>query len=122
MASLLFILCIPVALLTSNIRFMANEPRVYRYAIDEFGAVQTTGISRDQLLAAGGQIRDYFNNNQETLNIRVQNRGEEVPLFSQKERDHMKDVKDRFRLMSRAQEFTILFAISYIAVVVLWAR
>ena len=49
----LFILSIPVALFTTNIRFVANEPRVYRYAIDEYGAVGTTGIGRDELLKAG---------------------------------------------------------------------
>ena len=52
-ATLLFILSIPVALVTANIRFMANEPRVYQYAIDEFDAVATTGIERDELIRAG---------------------------------------------------------------------
>ncbi len=31
---------------------MANEARVYRYAIDEYDAVAKTGIARDELIRA----------------------------------------------------------------------
>ena len=118
----LFILAIPIALVTTNIRFMANEPRVYRYAIDEFNAPATTGIARDELIRAGGEIRDYFNNNQETLSIEIVQDGRETSLFSVKETLHMKDVKDRFRLVSRAHEFTVMYVLTYIVLVVLWSR
>jgi integral membrane protein (TIGR01906 family) len=121
-AALLFILSIPVALITTNIRFIANEPRVYRYAIDDYNAVQTTGIDRDELIRAGGEIRAYFNNNQETLQIRVEQNGRQVSLFNERETAHMADVKDRFRTMNRVQEFSILYGAVYVAVVVLWAR
>lgn len=121
-ATILFIISIPVALVTTNIRFMANEPRVYRYAIDEFDAVETTGISREELLRAGAEIRAYFNNDQETLLIEVQEDGREVSLFNPRETLHMQDVKDRFQLANRAQEFSVLYALSYVVMVVLWAR
>jgi integral membrane protein (TIGR01906 family) len=121
-ATLLFVLCIPVALVTTNIRFMANEPRVYRYAIDEFDAVQTTGIPRDDLIRAGAEIRAYFNNDQETLIIEVTEEGREASLFNARETVHMQDVKDRFQLANRAQEFSLMYVLTFIVVVVLWAR
>jgi integral membrane protein (TIGR01906 family) len=121
-ATLLFILCIPVALVTTNIRFMANEPRVYRYAIDEFDAVQTTGIARDELIRAGAEIRAYFNDDQDTLLIEVDEDGRETSLFNARETVHMQDVKDRFQLANRVQEFSLMYALAYIVVVVLWAR
>lgn len=121
-ATLLFIVCIPVALITTNIRFMANEPRVYRYAIDDFNAVPVTGIDRQELLRAGAEIRAYFNNSQDTLQIEVQEDGREASLFNARETVHMKDVKDRFQLASRAQEFSLMYVLTYIVVVVLWAR
>lgn len=121
-ATLLFILCIPVALITTNIRFMANEPRVYRYAIDEFDAVATTGIPRADLIRAGAEIRDYFNNDQNTLLIEVTEDGREASLFNARETVHMQDVKDRFQLANRVQEFSTMYALLYIVVVVLWAR
>ena len=121
-ATFLFILSIPVALVTTNIRFVANEPRVYRYAIDQHNAVATTGIDREQLIRAGAEIREYFNNDAKTLNIQVQQGGRQVSLFNPRETAHMEDVKDRFKAVNRAQEFSIIYALTYIAVVVLWAR
>jgi integral membrane protein (TIGR01906 family) len=121
-ATLLFILCIPVALVTTNIRFMANEPRVYRYAIDEFDAVATTGIARHDLIRAGAEIRAYFSNNQDSLLIEVTEDGREASLFNARETVHMQDVKDRFQLANRAQEFSVMYVLTFIVVVVLWAR
>jgi integral membrane protein (TIGR01906 family) len=121
-AAILFILSVPVALVTTNIRFMANEPRVYRYAIDEFNAVATTGIARDELIRAGAEIRAYFNNSAQTLSIEVQEDGQEASLFNARETAHMKDVKNRFRWVARAHEFSLMYVLAYIVFVVLWAR
>ncbi len=122
LAAIVFVISIPVALVTSNIRFLANEPHVYRYAIDEFDAPATTGIDRDELLRASSEIRAYFNNNQDTLSIEVQDGNREVSLFNARETAHMSDVKSRFQVMNKAQEFSVVYALGYIAVVVLWAR
>ena len=122
LAIIVFIISVPVALVTSNIRFVANEDRVYRYAIDEYDAVATTGIERDELLRASAEIREYFKNDQETLSITVREDGQAVSLFNERETVHMEDVKSRFVAMNKAQEFSVIYALGYIAVVVLWAR
>jgi integral membrane protein (TIGR01906 family) len=101
---------------------MANEPRVYRYAIDNFNAVPVSGISREDLLRAGAEIRAYFNNSEDTLSIEVVQDGAEASLFNPRETAHMKDVKDRFRWVARANEFSLMYVLTYIVVVVLWAR
>jgi integral membrane protein (TIGR01906 family) len=122
LAAALFILALPVALLTTNIRYVANEGRVYRYSIDQFGAVQATGVDREELLRASAELRRYFNNDIERVDIRVEQQGREILLFNQRETDHLVDVKDRFQLMNRVQEFSLVYILAYIAVVVLWAR
>jgi integral membrane protein (TIGR01906 family) len=122
LASVIFIVSIPIALFTTTIRFVANEPRVYRYAIDEYGAVSTTGVGRDELLRAGAELRAYFNNGDREPAIRVQRGDQEINLFNAREVAHLVDVKDRFRLVNRVQEFSVLYVIGYIAAVVLWAR
>ncbi|HWC29813.1 MAG TPA: TIGR01906 family membrane protein [Dehalococcoidia bacterium] len=119
---ILFVLSVPVALVTTNIRFMANEPRVYRYAIDEFNAPATTGIDRDELIRAGGEIRAYFNNDADTLAIEVTEDGRETSLFNARETLHMKDVKNRFFWVSRANEFSLLYVLTFIVAMVLWSR
>jgi integral membrane protein (TIGR01906 family) len=122
LAALLFILAIPAALITTNIRFVANEPRVYRYAIDQYDAVNTTGIERSELIRGGAELREYFNNDDSTVSIRVQQNGREVALFNPREAAHLEDVKNRFNLVNRVQEFSILYILAYVAAVVLWAR
>jgi len=122
LATVLFIISIPIALLTTTIRFVANEPQVYRYAIDEYGAVSTTGVGRDELLRAGAELRAYFNNGDKEPNIRVRRGDQEINLFGPRETAHLVDVKDRFRLVNRVQEFAILYVIGYVSAVVLWAR
>jgi integral membrane protein (TIGR01906 family) len=101
---------------------VANESRVYRYAIDQHNAVVTTGIEREELLRSTDEIREYFNNDARTLNIQVMQNGRQVSLFNARETAHMEDVKDRFQAVNRAQEFSLLYALTYVAVVVLWAR
>jgi integral membrane protein (TIGR01906 family) len=121
-AAVLFVLAIPAALITTNIRFMVNEPRVYRYAIDNFNAVSTTGLSRDDLIRAGAELREYFKNGDDVVSIKVQDKGREVSLFNPRETAHLKDVKSRLKLQNAVQEFSVLYVITYIAVVVLWSR
>jgi integral membrane protein (TIGR01906 family) len=121
-ATLLFIIALPVALVTTNIRFMANEPRVYRYAIDNFDAVATTGLPRAELIRAGAEIRAYFNNSQEALLIEVMDNGREVSLFNARETHHMRDVKARFQAMNKVQELSVAYVLTYVVLVVLWAR
>lgn len=122
LATLLFIVALPTALLTSTIRFVANEGRVYRYAIDEFGATQRTGIARAELLRASAELRQFFNSDQETVNIKVQQNGREISLFNAKEIAHLEDVKSRFDLMNRAQELSVFYVLGFITALVLWAR
>jgi integral membrane protein (TIGR01906 family) len=122
LAILIFVLCVPAALVTTTIRFLANEERVYRYAIDDFGAVEASGIVRSELLRANNELIEYFRGDQETVSIRVEQDGREVDLFNAREAAHLEDVKRRFELVSRVQEFSVLYAIGFIALVVLWAR
>lgn len=121
-SSFLFVLCIPLALLTSTIRFVANEPRIYIYAVDSFDAPDTTGVERAELLRASSEIRRYFNDGEETLQIRVAQGDREISLFNERETAHMKDVKERFTVMNHVQEFSVLYLIVYVAAVVLWGR
>lgn len=122
LASLIFILAVPVALVTTNIRWVANESRVYTYAIDQYNGVQTTGVDREDLLRGGAELREFFRNDAGTLEIRVMQNDREISLFNERETTHLEDVKDRFNTMNTVQEFSVLYIVAYIAIVVLWAR
>ena len=120
-SALLFIIAIPVALLTTNIRVAVNEPRLYEYATDHYDTTATTGIERSELLQASGELRDYFNNDAETIFIRVQRDGAPISLFNPRETAHLKDVKALIQTSFRVQEAAVLFALAYIVAVFIWA-
>jgi integral membrane protein (TIGR01906 family) len=121
-AALLFIIALPVALVTTSVRIVMNEPRVYQYATDHYDTTATTGISRSELLRASGELRDYFNNGDDTIFIRVERNGQPVSLFNDRETAHLRDVKNLFQTSSRLEEGAILFIMAYVVTVFLWAR
>ncbi len=122
-STLLFIIALPVALVTTNIRIVMNEPRVYEYAVDHFDTTVTTGIVRSELLRASGELRDFFNGGEpDPASIRVLDGGESIPLFSMKEAQHLRDVRDVFQMTFRVQEGAIIFIMAYVVMVFFWAR
>ncbi len=123
LASLLFVLAVPIALVTTNVRIAANEPRLYQYAIDHYDAPETTGIERGELLRGSGELRDYFNNGEDTLFVQVTtDDGQIVSLFSPKETAHLRDVKTLFQASFHVQEGSVIFSLAYVVAVFIWAR
>ncbi len=123
LAALLFIVALPVALITTNIRVVTNEPRVYQYAADHFDTPSTTGIPRAELLRASGELREYFNNSQGRIFVQVTtDGGQRVSLFSDRETAHLRDVKNVFQGMFRVQELSTIFVLAYVVAVFIWAR
>ncbi len=120
-STLLFIIAIPVALITTNVRVAVNEPRLYTYAADHYDTPATTGIDRDEILRASGELRDYFNDDRDVVFIRVQKDGAPVSLFSERETLHLKDVKNLFTMSFRVQEVAVLFVLAYVVAVFIWA-
>jgi integral membrane protein (TIGR01906 family) len=124
LATLVFVLALPVVLVTTTIRVVFNEPRIYRYAVDEYDAVLTTGIARSELLRAGDELRKFLNSSDEDAELRIQVAQENVavPLFNPREVSHLEDVRDRVIWLNRVQLIATLYVLSYMAAVVLWAR
>ncbi len=81
-AALLFIVALPVALITTSVRVAVNEPRLYEYATDHYNTTATTGIERSELLRASGELREYFNNGEDSIFVRVQRDGGPISLFN----------------------------------------
>ena len=92
--TLIFILCIPVFLVISNVRWVIDTPLLYSYGFDKYDTAARTGIERAELIKAGKLFRDYFNNDQELLQVRVVQNGVLRNLYNAKEIAHMVDVKD----------------------------
>jgi integral membrane protein (TIGR01906 family) len=122
LASVLFVVALPIALLTTNIRLLANAPLVYDYAFDRYDAAETTGLSREDLDHCGAELREYFNNGEKTFYCPVTENGLPTPIFTARETAHMEDVKALFVLVNRAQEASIVYVLLYAVAFFIWAR
>lgn len=122
LATLLFIIALPVALVTTNIRLLANAPVVYSYAFDRYNAEDATGLSRADLDSTAAALRQYFNNDEKTFYHTVTEGGLPGPVFNARETRHMEDVKQLFVGVNRLQELSVVFVLAYIVAFFLWAR
>lgn len=103
----LFILCLPLFLLTSNLRWAVNETRLYQYGFNKYEVSEETGIGEGELLGVAQGLIDYFNSGEEPIQITVlTEEGEELDPFTEREVLHLKDVKGLIGLCYHLQEAT----------------
>lgn len=120
-AAALFVLAIPVFLVTANIRFLASDTGFYERGLRKHGSAEATGLPLAELDRAAGDIVEYFENDAETLRILVIEDGQEVSLFDARETEHMRDVKSLMRAVYRLSEVSLAFILLYVGGVVLWS-
>ena len=93
----LFIVAVPLFLVTNSVSWAVNDLRLYKYGFDKRDISTVTGIEPEGLMAAARQIRGYFNSDREPIDIRAEIFGEERDLFNEREVLHMADVKRLIR-------------------------
>jgi integral membrane protein (TIGR01906 family) len=84
---------VPTFLVTLNLRLAINSAWLYEYGFERYDAEGRTGLPREELLKAGAQVREYFNNSEQELHILVNVGGLQQELYNQREIAHMRDVK-----------------------------
>lgn len=94
----LFILCLPVLLLTAGIGWAVNSLWLYESGFSKYNISQTTGLAEPELEKAATELIDYFNSGEEYINLTVIKDGKAFVLFSQREVAHLRDVKGLIRL------------------------
>ncbi len=122
LATVAFIVALPVALLTTNIRLLVNVPLAYQYAFDRYNAEASTGLSRGDLDGTAKALRRYFNNSEKTFYHTVTENGLKVPVFNARETRHMEDVKRLFVFVNHVQEISVVYVMAYIVVFFIWSR
>ena len=111
----IFVATIPFFLTTTTVRIVVNTPALYSYGFDRYDIPKRTGIERKELISAGRQIREYFNNENALLDVRVIRGGVLRSIYNQREIDHMRDVKDLIRNVYIVQFLSGLFLLGFIA-------
>jgi integral membrane protein (TIGR01906 family) len=95
MARWIFILCIPILLLSATLAWTFNSLSIYKAGFAKYEVGQALGLSPIELDKSARDLIAYFNNpRQELLDINVTyDTGETAPLYDQFDILHMKDVK-----------------------------
>ncbi len=121
-AKWVFMICLPVLLLTASIGGAINSLRLYQYGFDKYGVSQTTGLAEAELEKAAAGLIGYFNSNEEYIGLTVVKDGQPFVLFNQQEIAHLKDVKGLMRLDYWVLWGTLLYTVGYAVVSLFWQQ
>ena len=106
---IVIVTAVPLILISTNVRCVVNASALYSYGFEKYDIDDVTGIEMDQLRMAGGQIRDYFDDDSELITVKVKRYGEAVPnIYSEREVLHMKDVKNLLGLVYSLQIIALI--------------
>ena len=91
--AVLFILAVPVFLVTGSITWAFNNTGLYEDGFEKYRIAWVSGITEADLRQVALDIRAYFNSDEEPMEVRTRVFGAERELFNAKEIHHMYDVK-----------------------------
>jgi integral membrane protein (TIGR01906 family) len=114
-----FILCIPLLLISSSLAWGFNSQWLYNFGFDKYNVSLQTGFSPVELDKAANGLIKYFNSNEEYVDIVLIREGQSTKLFSREEQLHFKDVKQLVRL---DYLFLIVSLIVISAYTIIWGR
>ena len=120
-AKWLFILCLPLLLLSASIGVVVNSLSLYKYGFEKYDVSQTTGLAEEELEKAATGLISYFNSDEEHISLTVIKDGQPFVLFNQREVTHLRDVKGLFWLDYWILLGTLIYALAY-AGVSLWRK
>ena len=109
----LFMLCLPVLLVTASIWWAANSQWLYTSGFARYDVGRTTGLGQAELDKAAAGLIDYFNSPGEFVSIAVVKNGQPLALFTEEEILHFRDVKRLFRLDLHVLLGTAVYCATY---------
>ncbi len=115
-AKWLFVLSLPVLLLTASIAWAVNSSWLYKSGFERYDVSQTSGLAESELEKAAAGLISYFNSAEEYISLTVEKDGEPFELFKQREVVHLKDVKGLIRLDYRVLLGTLVYVLAYAGV------
>jgi integral membrane protein (TIGR01906 family) len=119
-----FIVVLPIALITTTVRVAVSEQAIYDYSVRHYNADRASGIPESELIAANTEIRHYLvESDPGPLAPLVTNDdGQTERLFSARETVHMADVRDLVQVMFTVQMLAVAVTLALAAVIIsLWS-
>lgn len=126
-AKWLFILCLPVLLVTVSLGWAVNSLWLYKHGYQKYGVSQTLAsaglkLSDAELEKVYAELINYFNSKEDYVSITVTNDGTPTKLFTQEETIHFKDVKGLIWLDYKVLFGTLIYTLAYAGVSLFWRK
>jgi integral membrane protein (TIGR01906 family) len=119
LAVVAFVALLPAFLIAANASLVINTPPLYSYGFSKYKDQidYYLDITDDELRSGGGQIRDYFNNDEDFIAVDVIVGGVRKPnLFNDREVAHMKDVKALVQGVDGIWKLSGLYLLGFVVV------
>ena len=110
----LFIACLPFLFLSTGIAGAVNSLWLYTSGFEKQGVAATTGLDKVQLANVAKGFIGYWNSGEQRIDIIVVRDGQSVPLFNEKEIDHLVDVKTLFQFDYKVMFISGAYALGYV--------
>jgi integral membrane protein (TIGR01906 family) len=112
-AAVFFILCVPFFLITSNIKWVANDLQLYEYGFVKYDVSQATGFNDEELIDISKGLINYFNSGATDGTMDV---------FGEEEIIHLRDVRGLIQLCYIIQWTTLGYIIIFITAGFIYKR
>lgn len=121
-AKWLFIICLPLMLLTASIAWAINSSWLYEYGFEKYSISQKTGLAPSELDKAANGLIQYFNSDAQNINLTAVKDGRSFELFNQREVAHLYDVKGLIRLDYQILLGTLIYVLGFAGISLFWRR
>ncbi len=118
----LFMLCLPILLLSASLGWAVNSHWLYEYGFQKYDVSQTTGLAQSELETAATGLISYFNSDEEYITLTVVKDGEPFELFTTEEIIHFRDVKGLIWLDYWLLLGTLIYVLGYVGICLLWHK
>lgn len=112
-AKWLFVLCLPLLLISAGLAGAFNSLWLYKFGFDKYDISQKTGIAEVELEKAARGLISYFNSDDEDISVSIIKDGQPFTLFNEREVAHLRDVKELVRLDYRVLLASLLYALVF---------
>ena len=103
---ILFAACLPIFLIVVNVGYITDSDWLYTYNWWRNDIPDRTGLPIAELDNAADQIKEYFRNDAERIDVTVNTTRGTISLFVEREILHMIDVKELMRLVAATSVWT----------------
>jgi integral membrane protein (TIGR01906 family) len=126
-AKWLFILCLPILLLTASIGWAVNSHWLYKHGSEKYNVSQSLAdsgleLTDSELEEVYAGLVSYFNSSDEDVSLTVIKDGEPFNLFTPEETIHFRDVKGLIWLDYWLLLGTGIYVLAYAGVSLFWHR